>query len=97
MKSGILIQKGDGNENKKVDKLLEEGRKTQDSKERARIYEEFQNLLIEDSPAVFLLNPDYIYFVSPAIKGIEVKFIANPAQRFSGIENWYIKTKRVWK
>lgn len=84
-------------ENKKVDKLLEEGRKTQDSKERARIYEEFQNLLIEDSPAVFLLNPDYIYFVSPAIKGIEVKFIANPAQRFSGIENWYIKTKRVWK
>jgi ABC-type transport system substrate-binding protein len=84
-------------ENKTVDKLLEGGRKTQDLNERAKIYEEFQNLLIEDSPVIFLLNPDYIYFVSPEIKGIEVKFIANPAQRFSGIENWYIKTRRVWK
>ena len=84
-------------ENKEVDKLLEEGRKTQDLIERKKIYEEFQNLLIEDSPAVFLLNPDYIYFVSPEIKGIKEGLIVDPSKRFSQIENWYIKTKRVWK
>jgi len=82
-------------ENKDVDKLLEEGKKTQDPKARAKIYEEFQNLLIEDSPVVFLVNPYYIYFVSPEIKGVEIKIIATPSQRFSGIENWYVKTRRV--
>jgi ABC-type transport system substrate-binding protein len=84
-------------EDKEVDKLLEEGRKTQDLTERKKIYEEFQNLLIEDSPAIFLLNPDYIYFVSPEIKGIKEGLIVDPSKRFSEIEEWYIKTKRVWK
>jgi ABC-type transport system substrate-binding protein len=84
-------------ENKEVDKLLEEGRKTQDLNERKKIYEEFQNLLIEDSPAIFLLNPDYIYFVSPEIKGIKEGLIADPSKRFIGIGEWYIKTRRVLK
>lgn len=84
-------------ESKTADKLLEEGRKTQDFQERIKNYEEFQNVLIEDSPVVFLLNPDYLYFVSSEIKGIETKTIVDPSKRFSGIENWYIKTKRVWK
>lgn len=84
-------------ENKTVDKLLEEGRKTQDFQERVKDYEEFQNILIEDNPVVFLFNPDYLYFVSPQIKGIEGKIIVSPAQRFSNIEEWYIKTKRVLK
>ena len=84
-------------ENKEVDKLLEEGRKTQGLPERKKIYEEFQNLLIEDSPAIFLLNPDYIYFVSQEIKGVKGGFIVDPSKRFSQIENWYIKTKRALK
>jgi len=84
-------------QNKEVDKLLEEGRETQDWLERKKIYEEFQNLLIDDSPAIFLLNPDYIYFVSPEIKGIKGGLIAEPSKRFSQIGDWYIKTKRVWK
>lgn len=84
-------------ENKTVDNLLEEARKTQDSQERTKKYEEFQNILINDEPAVFLFNPDYLYVVSPEIKGITPKIIANPSQRFSGIENWYIKTHRVLK
>jgi len=84
-------------ENKEVDKLLEEGKKTQDFNERKKIYEEFQNLLIEDSPVVFLLNPDYVYFVSPEIKGVKTELIVDPSKRFSGIENWYIKTRRVWR
>ena len=84
-------------ENKRIDKLLEEGKTTQDFEKRAKIYEEFQNILIKDSPAIFLLNPNYLYFVSKEIKGIGIKMIVDPSKRFSGIENWYIKTKRVWK
>jgi len=84
-------------ENKKADKLLEEARQSQESEVRARKLEEFQDILINDAPAVFLYRPDYIYFVSKKIKGIRPEMIANPSERFSEIENWYIKTKRVWK
>lgn len=84
-------------ENKKVDKLLEEARKSLDETERKEKLEEFQDLLIEDTPAIFLYNPDYLYFVSKEIKGINGGFITDTSKRFLEIENWYIKTKRAWK
>ncbi len=80
-----------------VDKLLEESRKALDEVVRREKLEKIQNLIVEDSPVVFLYNPDFIYFVSNAIKGIDIKIIPDPSKRFSGIENWYVKTKRVWK
>lgn len=47
----------------KIDKLLEEGRKTSDFKERKEIYQDFQRFLAEDTPAVFLFHP-VVYTVS---------------------------------
>ncbi len=84
-------------ENKNCDKLLEEARESGEEDIRKEKLEEFQNLLIEDAPCVFLYNPDYLYLVSNEIKGIDKKIIVDPSKRFSGIENWYIKTKRAWK
>jgi len=85
-------------ENKKSDKLLEEARQTQDDNKRKDLLEKFQEILIEDAPVVFLYNPNYLYFVSKEIKGgIKESIIANPSKRFEDIENWYIKTKRIWK
>lgn len=42
--------------NLKVDKLLEDGRRTRDKKLRKEIYQDFQRFLLEDCPAVFLFN-----------------------------------------
>jgi len=42
--------------NLKVDKLLEDGRRTLDKKLRKEIYQDFQRFLLEDSPAVFLFH-----------------------------------------
>ena len=84
-------------DNKEVDKLLAEAQKTFDSEARAKKYEEFQKLVIEDVPVVFLYNSFYLYPISKKIKGIEIENIPLPSKRFSGIENWYIKTKRVKK
>jgi len=84
-------------ENKDCDKLLEEARQSLDERERREKLEKFQNLLIEDVPVIFLYSQDYLYFVSKEIKGIGVKIISDPSKRFSDIEEWYIKTKRVWK
>ncbi len=38
----------------KVDKLLEDGRRTLDGNKRLQIYRDFQRFLVEDSPAAFL-------------------------------------------
>ena len=86
-----------GYENKECDKSLEEARQSLDEAKRKEKLENFQNLLIEDAPAVFLYSPDELYLVSKEIKGINAKIITNPSKRFVGIEDWYIRIKRVWK
>ncbi len=40
----------------KVDKLLEDGRRTSEQKLRKELYEDFQRFLLEDSPAIFLFH-----------------------------------------
>lgn len=84
-------------ENKDADILLKDARETLDNNLKQTKYEELQDIIIEDAPALFLYNPDYIYWVSAKINGLETTKIADPAKRFSNIENWYIKTKRIWK
>lgn len=84
-------------ENKKADKLLEQTRQSLDERERKEKLEEFQDILIEDAPVIFLYNPNYPYLVSKEIKGIKEGIIAEPSKRFLEIENWYVNTKRVWK
>lgn len=84
-------------ENKEVDKLLKEARETLDKEVKAQRYEKLQSMIINDAPTLFLYNPDYIYWVSEEIKGIDTEKIIDPAKRFSNITNWYIKTKRIWK
>ncbi|PIR02733.1 MAG: hypothetical protein CO144_01200 [Candidatus Nealsonbacteria bacterium CG_4_9_14_3_um_filter_35_11] len=86
-------------ENKKVDELLEKARIFINFKdpEREKILEEFQEILIADSPVIFLYRPNYLYLVSSEIKGIETGKIMDPSGRFLDIEGWYVKTKRVWQ
>lgn len=85
-------------ENKKADQYLEEARKSLQREILAEKLAQFQNILLEEAPAIFLYNPDYIYFVDKKIKGIKTsRIITDPAKRFVDIESWHIKTKRSWK
>ena len=83
-------------ENKKADEFLEKGRESSDFNIQKENYEKFQNVLIEDSPAVFLYNPDFLYLVKKEVKGVNAQIIVDPSQRFSEITNWHLKTKRFW-
>ena len=86
-----------GYQNKDADQLLKNARETLDMQEKAQKYEELQNIIINDAPAVFLYNSDFIYWASAKVKGIETTKIVDPAKRFANIENWHINTKRVLK
>ena len=83
-------------ENKNADKLLKEARETLDPLTKVQKYESLQQMILSDNPALFLYNPNYIYWVSRKINGINTEKIIDPAKRFSNISSWYIKTKRVW-
>ncbi len=84
-------------DNKKADQLLKDARETTDPAVKQQKYEQLQNIIIADAPALFLYSPDYIYWILNSVQGIDTTKIIDPAKRFSNITNWFIKTKRVWK
>jgi len=84
-------------DNKGADTLLEEARQTLNPLERAKKYDDFQKLVIEDIPAIFLYNSLYLHGQAKKIQGLSGNLISLPSDRFINIEKWYINTKRVWK
>ncbi|MFY9461725.1 MAG: peptide ABC transporter substrate-binding protein [Candidatus Sungiibacteriota bacterium] len=83
--------------NRKVDSLLEEARRTIDEAKREEKYREFQKIVAQDMPAIFLFSPTSYYGVHNSIKGVTIERIALPQERFAHIEEWYIKTRRGFK
>jgi peptide/nickel transport system substrate-binding protein len=83
--------------NSAVDNLLEKARTSVDEEIRTEQYQQIQDLIIEDAPAIFLYTPEYIYMTSEEVTGPKERTIFDPSQRFSNIEEWYIKTKRTWQ
>ncbi|OGZ28734.1 MAG: hypothetical protein A2562_04500, partial [Candidatus Nealsonbacteria bacterium RIFOXYD1_FULL_39_11] len=68
-------------ENKKVDELLEDARKSSDEAERKEKLEDFQEIIIQDIPAIFLYSPESLYLTSN-VKGISDKKAVNSSKRF---------------
>ncbi|MFA6146229.1 MAG: ABC transporter substrate-binding protein [Patescibacteria group bacterium] len=86
-----------GFNNRKADELLEKAEKTKGNNLGKKYWGDFQEIIAENIPAVFLYNTTYSYLVDKKIKGIDINYIHRPSDRFINIENWYIKTKMVWK
>lgn len=84
-------------DNNSADNLLEDARQTINPIERAQKYDDFQKILLEDAPAIFLYSPDYLYAPSKKVKGLEIRLVSIPSDRFDSINTWYVKTKRVSK
>lgn len=82
---------------KEADALLEQGRSTNNPEKRNKLYQKFQEILIDQLPAIFLYSPTYTYPVQTKVRGINQTKINTPADRFNGVSTWYIKTKRKWK
>lgn len=84
-------------QNKEVDKLLEEGRKTTNADLRRQKYEKFVEIIQAEAPAVFLYRRFYYYNHSSIIKGVSDVLAPSKSDRFWNIENWFLKSKRVKK
>ncbi len=60
--------------NDRVDELLEEGRTVADQDRRQEVYYEAQEIIVEEAPWVFILNPSRLIGIGPDAEG----FIPHP-------------------
>lgn len=72
--------------NPKVDELLEAGRRTFDEAKRKAFYGEFQDIMAEEQPVVFLYVPDTLPVVSSRVRDIEPA----PAGITYNFIKWYV-------
>lgn len=83
--------------NSKVDKILEEARKTRNDSERMEKYLSFEKELLKDTPAIFLYSPEFIYITPKKINNLDISKITMPYERFLNINEWFIETNNLWK
>ncbi|PIQ68007.1 MAG: hypothetical protein COV91_06370 [Candidatus Taylorbacteria bacterium CG11_big_fil_rev_8_21_14_0_20_46_11] len=82
--------------NSKVDRLLEDARRTGDENHRVEKYQDAISAIRADTPAIFLYSPEFIYVIPDKINGFKLRHVAIPSERFLGINNWYIETEKIW-
>ena len=78
-----------------VSDVLEQGRRTRDTKERISLYRQFQEMFREKTPGILLYYPVYNYAVSEKVRDVQIGPIAVAADRFRTLPDWYVLTRRV--
>ena len=73
-----------------IDKDLEDGRTASDRPTRLKAYSDFQDLMAEAAPAIFLYEPHYFYVSSKRVKGFTSNQVIEPADRFEFVTSWYV-------
>jgi len=82
---------------KEADKAIEAFRQSANDNERKEKLLEFQQIIAEDIPAIFLYTPDYLYVTTNDLKGVPLEIIGEGAERLNNVEKWYLKTARILK
>lgn len=83
--------------NPRVDKLLEGARTETSASKRASAYASFHDEIAKDAPAIFLYAPEFLYVIPQNVRGLTLKSISTPSERFLNIYEWYTETDNVWK
>lgn len=94
-------QSGEGGQNysgwmnDEADMLIKDARSTIDRSKREALYTRFQQLFLEELPALPLYYPVYTYAVSERVKSVQIGPLNTPSDRFTSFPDWYIVTRRV--
>ncbi len=82
--------------NSKVDGLLEKILSSQNEDERNKYFADLETEIKTDHPAIFIYSPDFIYLMDKRVQNIVLDKITLPSERLSHINDWYIRTEKVW-
>ncbi len=80
-----------------ADAELKKARTRTDAAERAMALEKFVREVEADQPAVFLFAPQFLYLVPRPMQQLSIEGVADPAERFNTVNEWFQKTKRAWR
>ena len=75
-----------------IDQDLEVGRAAVDQSARLAAYIDFQMLIADAAPAIFLYAPHYDYAVSQRVHGVRLNSVIQPGDRFQYVTQWYVNT-----
>ncbi len=75
-----------------IDKDLEDGRAQVDQTARLAAYADFQSLIADQAPAIFLYSANYDYAVSQRVRGVHMNRVIEPEDRFQYVTDWYVNT-----
>ena len=75
-----------------IDKDLEDGRAAIDQPARLAAYTDFQQLIADRAPAIFLYSANYDYAISQRVRGVHVDRVIEPNDRFQYVTDWYVNT-----
>ena len=68
---------------------------TVDQNERIKHYYAFQDIFVNEMPALILYHPIYTYVVKATVKDIQLASLITPSDRFRNIQAWYLLTRRI--
>lgn len=75
-----------------IDKALEDGRAAIDPPTRLAAYIDFQMLMADAAPAIFIYASRYEYAVSHRVHGVHMNTAIEPYDRFQYVTDWYVNT-----
>lgn len=81
-------------ENSEVDRLLEEGRKTFDIKQRKMNYQKVHQIIHDDIPYIFLFYPDSLPVIHERFQGPEVVSLSSFGFGWN-FDKWFVSKNRV--
>ena len=91
----LMGQNYTGFQHRRISEVLEQARTTTNRDKRLALYREFQQLFMEQVPALPLYEPVYTYGVDARVHGVQIGPLMKPSDRFLTIADWYVLERRV--
>jgi peptide/nickel transport system substrate-binding protein len=82
-------------DNRTASEYIEQARVVADPAVRTRLYRNFQVIFARELPALLLYYPVYTYAVDQRMQGVQAAPLFESADRFNGVANWYLITRRA--
>lgn len=84
-----------GFDNFAADEALQQARLVGDRSQRWAFYRAFQQIFVDQVPAILLYYPVYTHGVDHKVKNVQAGPLLEPSHRFRDIHRWYLITQRV--
>lgn len=80
-----------------IDNALEALQAESSDEPRRLLYEQVQSRIKVEDPAAFLFATSFLFAYESSLKGVELRRVNAPQDRFSHVHKWYVREKRQLK